>query len=118
MKKAPKMKILVFQHVPHESPGYRGLREREGNNLTVLELWKPYTMPDMREFDALIVLGGPMGVYDDFPSKEDELAIWRSMEHSIPMLGICLGSQLSLSARRESVQEFQRRETGERNRLL
>ncbi len=90
------MKILVFQHVPHESPGYiADYAKEKGITLTVLELWKPYTMPDMREFDALIVLGGPMGVYDDFPSKEDELhAIWRSMEHSIPMLGICLGSQL------------------------
>ncbi len=89
------MRILIFQHVPHESPGYiADYAKEKGITLTVLELWKPYTMPDVREFDALIVLGGPMGVYDDYPSKEDELRVIRENIGKLPTLGICLGSQL------------------------
>lgn len=90
------MKILIFQHVAHESGGYilEYLLEKK-IAFEVLELWKPYAMPDVSGYQALIVLGGPMGVYDDFPSKEDELhAIKRSVERGIPFLGICLGSQL------------------------
>ncbi|KKW11628.1 MAG: glutamine amidotransferase class-i [Parcubacteria group bacterium GW2011_GWA2_49_9] len=89
------MKILIFQHVPHESPGYiADYAKEKGITLTVLELWKPYTMPEAASYDALIVLGGPMGVYDDFPSKEDELRVIRDTMGKKPLLGICLGSQL------------------------
>src|SRR5664279_443212 len=47
--------------------------------------------------DLLIVLGGPIGVYDaeDFPflRPEIELLKWRLAE-DLPTLGICLGAQL------------------------
>lgn len=44
---------------------------------------------------ALIVLGGPMGVPDGFPRMTTELAlIEAAMERELPILGICLGSQL------------------------
>src|SRR3989338_3526002 len=89
------MKILVFQHVPHETPGYIADYAKEKRiTLDVLELWKPYTMPDIAGYGALIVLGGPMGVYEDYPSKADELRVIRESIGKMPILGICLGSQL------------------------
>ena len=47
-------------------------------------------------------MGGPMGVYEDFPSKNDELSLIKGAIGTVPMLGMCLGSQLiahSLDAR-------------------
>ena len=88
-------KVLVFQHVGHEQVGYIGdYAQDRGVQLHVVELWKPYTMPDPQEFDALIVLGGPMGVYENYISEADELAMIRAHIGTMPMLGICLGSQL------------------------
>jgi GMP synthase-like glutamine amidotransferase len=92
-------RILVLQHVPHEHPGYIAEYARErGIALHVVQLWEPHTFPSLDGFDALIVLGGPMGVYEDFPSKNAELALIRSNLDHVPMLGICLGSQLMAHA--------------------
>jgi len=47
--------------------------------------------------DILIVLGGPVGAYDEqiYPFLEKELSIVRQrLENGRPMLGICLGAQL------------------------
>lgn len=88
-------KLLVFQHVPREHSSriaeYASDRSVE---LHVIRLWESYTIPDVSLYDGLIVLGGPMGVYEDFSSKADELEAIRNYRGKIPMLGICLGAQL------------------------
>lgn len=51
--------------------------------------------------DGLIVLGGPMGVYEEkkFPWMTAELdAIRKCLDSSRPVLGICLGSQMLAQA--------------------
>ena len=92
------MKILVFQHVLHESPGLiAGYAEGNNIKLTVIEFWKPYNIPDYTNFDGLIIMGGPMGVYDGkdiFPSKDDEVNFIQGALGKIPIIGFCLGSQL------------------------
>jgi GMP synthase (glutamine-hydrolysing) len=50
---------------------------------------------------GLIVLGGPMGVYEQglYPYLADELRlIERALHASLPVLGICLGAQLLAAA--------------------
>lgn len=92
------MKILVFQHVENEHPGWLVKAARKkGVTLDTVKFWEKYKIPPISNYSALIVMGGPMGVYDGkdiFPSKEDELAIIKETIGKIPMLGICLGSQL------------------------
>ncbi len=93
------MKFLVLQHVPHEHPGLISkYAAAKGVDLDIIELWKPsYRIPSISGYDALMIMGGPMGVYDDknaYPSKEDEIAAIRETHDGIPILGICLGSQL------------------------
>lgn len=89
------MKLLVFQHIPHEHPGSIAKYAQEKNIvLDVIELWKPYSIPQTHTYDGIIVLGGPMGVYEDFPSKADEIKVLQSALGRTPILGICLGSQL------------------------
>ena len=54
-----------------------------------------------READLLIVLGGPIGVYetDTYPFLHDELALLRErLAAQRPTLGICLGAQLMAAA--------------------
>ena len=92
------MKFLVFQHVPHEHPGLIAkYAERKGIQLNIIEFWKPYKIPDYKDFNALVIMGGPMGVYDGkdiFPSKEDEISFIKNALGKIPIMGFCLGSQL------------------------
>lgn len=88
-------KLLVFQHVPREHSSRISTYAHDGgHSLDIVELWKPYTMPLLSSYDGLIVLGGPMGVYDDFPSKQEELGVLREHAGEVPILGICLGAQL------------------------
>lgn len=54
-------------------------------------------VPPSVEGDALIVLGGPMGAYDDdaapwLPSVRELLA--SAVDDGVPTIGICLGAQL------------------------
>ncbi|MCH7585766.1 MAG: type 1 glutamine amidotransferase [Acidobacteria bacterium] len=59
------------------------------------------TIPPLTGFSALVVLGGVMGVYDEgaHPWLADEKrAIVAAHAVEMPMLGICLGSQLFAEA--------------------
>ena len=52
---------------------------------------------DPTEPDLIIILGGPIGAYDekDYPFLQDELAlIEKRLAADLPTLGICLGAQL------------------------
>jgi len=51
--------------------------------------------------DLLVVLGGPIGVYEtrDYPFLGDEIAlIERRLARNLPVLGLCLGAQLMAAA--------------------
>ena len=99
------MKLLILQHVPHEQPGYIAEYAREKNiTLDVIELWKPYMIPNTEDYSGIIILGGPMGVYENFSSKNDELTLIQKNFGSVPILGICLGSQLVAHALGAKVQ--------------
>lgn len=88
-------KLLVFQHIERENPGYITEYAKErGIELHLLALWGEYDMPELSKYDALVVLGGSMGVYEKYPGKEDELTAIRENIGKVPMLGICLGAQL------------------------
>lgn len=87
--------ILVFQHVANEPPGMiQDAADSQGVRLNILKLWKPYQMPDPNKYDGLIIMGGPMGVYENYPSEKDELAFIHRVLGRVPVIGFCLGSQL------------------------
>lgn len=92
------MKFLVFQHVPQEHPGLiTTFAKKNSITLDIIELWKPYHIPSVTNYDALIIMGGPMGVYegkDKYPSREDEVKAIKEGLYKIPMFGFCLGHQL------------------------
>ncbi len=90
------MKFLVFQHVAHEHPGLIAVWAAErGVELDVVKLWEGgYAIPGLGSYDALVIMGGPMGVYDAYPSRDDEVAAIRALVGKKPIIGFCLGSQL------------------------
>jgi len=57
--------IHWLQHVPFEGLGsIERLLIDQGHNLFCTRLWAGDALPPLDSFDALIVMGGPMGVYD------------------------------------------------------
>ncbi|MEM7618183.1 MAG: type 1 glutamine amidotransferase, partial [Pseudomonadota bacterium] len=97
------MRLHYLQHVSFESPGYI-LNWANDNNVEVSQTFffeDTYQLPDQSDFDCLVVMGGPMGVYDnvEYPWIDDEKSfIQEAISLNKPILGICLGAQLIASA--------------------
>jgi len=96
-------RLLVFQHVAHEILGTLDpLLRKSGFRIKYVNFGRDnYRIPEIRNYDGLIVLGGPMNVdeVDNFPYLEREIkAIEKALKCEIPILGICLGSQLLAKA--------------------
>lgn len=95
-------KVLVIQHVPFEGLGWLDtwfqMKAVQYRILRFFELEEEQSPPSFEEFDALIILGGPMGVSDakDLPWLDRELKYISHILHGPkkPILGICLGSQI------------------------
>jgi len=97
------MRILVFQHLPIEHPGiFRSFFARDGHTLDVVEWDEGEVAPeDLRPWDALLVMGGPMDVWEEarLPWLAlEKAAIRRWLDLGKPFLGVCLGHQLLAEA--------------------
>jgi GMP synthase-like glutamine amidotransferase len=98
--------ILVLQHIACEPPGvYAEAMSDRRAELHTVELDEGEPLPDWREFDALVVMGGPMGACDDAHHPwllAERACIASAVGAGLPFFGACLGSQLlaaSLGAR-------------------
>jgi GMP synthase-like glutamine amidotransferase len=96
------MKIHALIHTPFEKPGYiEQWATAKGHNISLTKLYEPFILPDLSNIDWLIVMGGPMGVYDEdkYPwLKEEKNFIKEAVNLNKVILGICLGSQLVAEA--------------------
>jgi GMP synthase (glutamine-hydrolysing) len=91
-------RFLVLQHIACEPPGaYEDELRDRGYTLERVELDEGDPLPDWRDFAGLIVMGGPMGAYEEdrFPWLADEKSLIGEAVHAgMPMWGACLGAQL------------------------
>lgn len=92
-------KILVLQHVAHEILGtLNPLLKDRGFRIKYVNFGRDAdAAPSMDKYNGLIVLGGPMGVYDAHQNKHllhEMHVIEQALKKDVPILGICLGSQL------------------------
>lgn len=93
------MNIHIFIHVPFEGPGFiQQWADNAGHHVTFTRFYENKSvLPSLDGIDGLIVMGGPMGVYDEnqYPWLRTEKAfIGGSIGTGKKVLGICLGAQL------------------------
>jgi len=110
-------RILVLQHVESEGLGIidNALREK-GIGADFIRIFMGARVPkDIYGYKGLIVLGGPMGVYEEdiYPFIKDELKLIKScLKGNVPVLGICLGSQMLAKAAGADVYKGKKKEIG------
>ena len=110
-------KLLVFQHVAHEILGTLDpLLRNAGFRIRYVNFGRSnYNIPKLENYDGLIVLGGSMNVdeVDEYPYLLPEMrAIEEAIKIDIPILGICLGSQLVAKALGSTVKKNPEKEIG------
>lgn len=92
------MRIHYLQHVPFEDIGsMRNDFETKGFSLSSTHWYRGDQAPSVDSFDALVVMGGPMGIYDEegYPWLiQEKKLIKESVAAGKTLLGICLGAQL------------------------
>ncbi|MCC6138952.1 MAG: type 1 glutamine amidotransferase [Bdellovibrionaceae bacterium] len=110
-------KILVFQHVGHEPLGTLDpLLKAAGFRIRYINFGRdPFLEPNVDAYNGLIILGGPMGVYE---ANQHPHLLWemkqieKAFTKNIPVLGICLGSQLMAAVLGAHVRKAPRWELG------
>jgi GMP synthase (glutamine-hydrolysing) len=95
--------VLAVRHVPHEGLGtISAALERKEVPYTIRDAFVATEFRfDPRLYSGLVVMGGPMNVdeVDRFPALAEEVRWLQSaVEARLPVLGVCLGSQLLAKA--------------------
>jgi GMP synthase-like glutamine amidotransferase len=92
------IKIHFLIHVPFERPAY--IEEwalGRGYKLSSTMFYKNYNLPDIKEIDWLVIMGGPMSVNEEvkYPWLINEKRfIKEAIDNGKVVIGICLGAQL------------------------
>jgi GMP synthase-like glutamine amidotransferase len=96
------LRVEVLQHVPFEGPGAIETWARaRGHDLSVTRLDRGESPGAAVEADALVVMGGPMGVHDEGAHpwlRGEKRVIAETVARGGRALGVCLGAQLIAAA--------------------
>jgi GMP synthase (glutamine-hydrolysing) len=89
-------KILSIQNISCETLGtLEDFLESDGYVLDKVLAPEDSIPQSAIEFSAIILLGGPMSVYEGIPYlTKEQFLIMDAYRRNIPVLGVCLGSQL------------------------
>ncbi len=92
------MRIHYLQHVPFENPGtILDWARKRGYPVTYTKLYENQILPTQTEFDWLVIMGGPMNIYEEskYPwlVREKEF-IKAAIDNDKVLIGLCLGGQL------------------------
>lgn len=92
------MNIHWFQHVPFEGLGsIEAWARAGGHQITSTQFYTDNPLPSLNDVDWLIIMGGPMNVYEEerYPwLVKEKRFIGEAIEAGKIVLGICLGAQL------------------------
>ena len=110
------MRIHALQHVAFEGLGHIGQWiADQSHQLTLTRLYAGEALPRPDAFDRLIIMGGPMNIYEDeqYPWLTGEKALIRAaIDAGKSAVGICLGAQLLADALGSPVFAGQEKEIG------
>ncbi len=110
------MRVHVFQHVPFEGLGaIEPWLAARNAQITWSRFFADAAIPSVRDYEWLIVMGGPMSVNDEakLPWLRDEKrAIVAAIDAGKTVLGVCLGAQLIANACGAAVTANREREIG------
>jgi GMP synthase (glutamine-hydrolysing) len=111
------MRLHLFQHVSFEALGAieRWALERDFE-ITRTRFFEPdHKLPDMSAIDMLVIMGGPMNIYEEesYPHLRDEKRLIKeALDSCKHVLGICLGAQLVADVLGAKTTKNERREIG------
>lgn len=92
------MRIHYLQHVEFEDPaGMLDYFKDRDFVVSSTKLFLNQEFPSPDSFDLLIIMGGPMGVYDEKKFtwlKDEKKFIREAIDSAKPVIGVCLGAQL------------------------
>jgi GMP synthase-like glutamine amidotransferase len=95
-------RACVLQHIRCEPPGiFAAMLSQRGIEIDTVELDEGAPLPDWRDVDLVLAMGGPMGVNDEaaHPWLADEKRWIASVVRAgKPFIGVCLGAQLLASS--------------------
>ncbi|MGA3204923.1 MAG: type 1 glutamine amidotransferase [Bryobacteraceae bacterium] len=91
------MPLLILRHEPFEHLGhFATVLEESHVEYLYHDLGEP--LPSISH-SGMIIMGGPMSANDNLPGLRDELGlIEQALKEDLPLLGVCLGSQLIAKA--------------------
>jgi GMP synthase (glutamine-hydrolysing) len=91
-------RAVVVQHIRCEPPGvFTDVLGRHGITIETVELDEGDPLPAWRGVDLAVVMGGPMGVYDEAEHPwlvAEKQWIGQAVRAGMPYFGVCLGAQL------------------------
>jgi GMP synthase (glutamine-hydrolysing) len=95
------MNTLVIKHIDCEGLGtLQDVFARHGVGVTLAHPYRGEPLPELRGHHFLVLLGGPMGIYerDRYSFIAESELVRQAVSLDIPTLGICLGSQIVADA--------------------
>jgi len=92
------LSVLIIKNIATEGPGTieEFLKQKE-IPFTIVDLSSGEIPPSLEEFDTLVIMGGPMAIYefDKYPHLVTGSRLIReAINREIRVLGICLGCQM------------------------
>lgn len=92
------MNVLIIKNIAAEGPGtIEDYLRSERLSYSIIDLHKGEAVPELDSFTHLVIMGGPMAVYEMHRHSfliNEALLIDRAIRASKHVLGVCLGAQM------------------------
>lgn len=116
MARSNRLRLHYLQHVPFEGlANIEVWAKDKGHYISGTLLFQDQHLPEMSDFDWLIIMGGPMNVYEieKYPwLVQESKLIQEAIANGKTVLGVCLGAQLIADALGGKVYKNKHKEIG------